>query len=69
MRWIGGTMDSDVAKHIAALDRGINDYQNRNRLLDQQLSDLTAKLTAHTLNHKELNYLLEDDLFQILGNL
>ena len=46
MKWVGGTMDTEIASQIAALDRSILQSQAKNKLLEQEISDLTSKLTA-----------------------
>jgi transcription factor E2F3 len=69
MRWIGGTMDIEMTKEIADLDEHIQAFAERNKQLDEDIFLISQKLMHETEDKKYLNYLVEDDLREIMDNL
>lgn len=69
MRWIGGTMDSEMTKEISHLDQQITSFTERNKQLDEEIHLIAEKLKAETEQKKYLNYLVEDDLREIMENI
>lgn len=66
MKWIGGTMDHEVAKEVIKLDLKIEELNQKNKEIDEEMLILTHKLKKETEEKKELNFFLEDDLKQVL---
>lgn len=68
MRWIGGTMNLEMARQIADLDRLLDAAHHDNAHLDTQIQALARQLIDETHHNSYLNYLLEDDLREIADN-
>lgn len=66
MKWVGGTMDYEVAREVVKLDQKIDELVHQNREVDEEMLQLTHKLKRETEDKKELNYFLESDLKYIL---
>ncbi len=68
MKWVGGAMDGEVSKEVAALDQQIDLYSQRSRLLDEEIMQLTLKLRKEAEENRELNYFVQEDLEEILDH-
>lgn len=69
MRWIGGTMDEHITKEILDLDLEIQACNDKNQQLDNEIFLMAQKLKQETEEKKYLNYLVEDDLREIMDNI
>jgi hypothetical protein len=69
MRWIGGTMDEHITKEITDLDNDIQASIDRNHQIDNEIFLMAQKLKTETEQKKYLNYLVEDDLREIMENI
>lgn len=69
MRWIGGTMDSEMTKEIALLDQQLANCCDRTKQLEEEMQLVADRLKAETEQKKYLNYLVEDDLREIMENI
>lgn len=69
MRWIGGTMDTEMTQEIAQLDQQLAEVTERNKQLEEEIELVAGRLKAETEQKKYLNYLVEDDLREIMENI
>lgn len=62
-------MDEHITKEIAELDNDIQTSIDRNHQIDNEIFLMAQKLKTETEQKKYLNYLVEDDLREIMENI
>ena len=62
-------MDEHITKEIADLDNDIQASIDRNHQIDNEIFLMAQKLKTETEQKKYLNYLVEDDLREIMQNI
>lgn len=62
-------MDEHITKEIADLDAEIQVCAEKNQHLDNEIFLVAQKLKQETEQKKYLNYLVEDDLREIMENI